>query len=189
MPPVNELEAMAREHAKAAPTPPAPLPQMPPASRPALRGSAATLPMPQANGSGAGRAMAGGGSLPMPPAKRSGAAAMPNMPTMPMPATNGGAARQYASNTQAAPSPQSSGQQAQPLFSDGGELLPPGSGKSEAERIAADKAALQAFALQVDTLKKYVPELQSMRAAGLHDLFIEQIEKFVLYISKKQGEL
>lgn len=192
---LHSKQAPAAPSAPAAPPAPAPAPAAAPLqttrpeSRPAMHGTAATLPMPQANGGGAWRTMPRGGSLPMPTAKSNGAAAMPNMPTMPMTAQNGGASRQFASNTQAAPSPQSSGQQAQPLFSDGGALLPPGSGKSEAERIAADKAALQAFALQVDTLKKYVPELQSVRAAGLHELFLEQIEKFVLYISKKQGEI
>ena len=76
-----------------------------------------------------------------------------------------------------------------PLFAPDGELSKPGSGKSEAELIADDKAALQTFAVHVDTLKKYVPDCESLRYAGMTNLLKDQIEKFVAYISKKREEL
>ena len=146
----------APEHAPAAPMQPASLP----GSRPAMRGTAATLPMPPSVGGAAGRAMAGG-MLPMPPVGRNG---------------------QAAAGQAAAVRPE-------PLFDQAGQLSKPGAGKSEEQRVADDKAALQNFAVQVDLLKKYVPDFESARATGLADLFKDQIEKFVFFINKKREEL
>ena len=78
----------------------------------------------------------------------------------------------------------------QPLFTPIGTLSSQLAGqKCEAELIADDRQALMTFARQVDTLKKYAPDLQSAKAAGLTELFKDQVEKFVLFITKKREEL
>jgi len=59
----------------------------------------------------------------------------------------------------------------------------------EAKRLAADKTALHTFAKQVEVLKKYLPVVQTQKAAGLNELIASQIEKFVLFITKKAEEL
>lgn len=192
---IAELQAqLLAKQAPAMPTAPAapPAPSAPaaaplqaplPESRPAMRATAATLPMPPANG-GAGRAMAGG-MLPIPPvsgkqyqpltAERAQASY-----TLPMPPAKQGNGQAAAVQPVQRP---------EPLFTPEGELSRPGAGKSEAELIADDKAALQNFAVQVDLLKKYVPDFASAKATGLTGLLKDQTEKFVAYITKKREEL
>ncbi len=78
----------------------------------------------------------------------------------------------------------------QPVFTSIGTLQQQLAGqKCEAELIADDRLALMTFARQVDTLQKYAPDLQSARAAGLTELFKDQVEKFVMFITKKREEL
>ena len=59
----------------------------------------------------------------------------------------------------------------------------------EAKRLEADKAALHTFAKQVEVLKKYLPMVQTQKAIDLNGLITSQIEKFVLFITKKAEEL
>ena len=59
----------------------------------------------------------------------------------------------------------------------------------EATRLEADKAALHTFAKQVAVLKKYLPMVQTQKAIDLNELITSQIEKFVLFITKKAEEL
>jgi hypothetical protein len=158
------VDLQAQLQAKLAPPPASPaappLPPVLPESRPAMRNTAATLPMPPAQG-GTARATLGT-TLPMPgkPQSNGHAAAMQPAAMPPLPILT-------------------------PLDTPSSKLQ----GGKEAELITADKAALMTFAMQVDTLKKHVPAFASAKATGMTDLFKDQIEKFVMFITKKREEL